>query len=240
MRKQAFLFLSIFFLGCNLAFSQTYQITSFEGQDVKVNLSQKLFSKTLTVACLGDTVRFSDCTGLIKVTPLNEKFLQVIYGLRGGASFDLDRRNTLILSISNNKIKVSMLVQSYIGMLIGSEDHYVNCIYQYQLKLMGNNVNNYKMSVNIHGDRKLASGDIEKNINKQYSLKFDQNRKFFYSSYEHIAKDQSVYDFRSQQSRKIHIGTNLPTIILYKDNYYFANDKWYRYNEDGSWLQYSY
>lgn len=230
--------LAIFFLlffGYHLGYSQTYKIMSFEGKLIEVNLSQKLFSKTLKVSCFNDTLHFSDCTGVEKVETLGNNFLKIVYNLRGGTGLDL--RNTLVLSVSHQKIYVSLLLQSYVGSLIDTIEY----VYESQVKLSGNSPNDFKMMVHTHGDRKIGSGIIEKNVNAYLPLRFDKTRKVFFSSYQTVSRHLFIYDLNTQNPKKIFVNGYLPVISLNKDIYYYVNGKWYEndiYNV--SWLKYYY
>ncbi|MGY3052973.1 hypothetical protein ACVWYG_001170 [Pedobacter sp. UYEF25] len=213
----------LLFFGSNLGYSQTYKITSFEGKLVGINLSQKPFTKVLNVSYAGDTLHFSDCTGTGNVKNLGKNFLQIEYNLRGGTG--LDYRNTIVLCVSNQKIIISLFLESYVGALIDTSKHYV---YQSQLKLLGNSQDNFKMIVHTHGDRSILK-ILEENVDKYFPLRFDKSRKIFLSNYKTISKDILIKDYAnvSQAKDTFFVNGSLPVISLYKDTYYYRKGQWY-------------
>jgi hypothetical protein len=219
----------------NIAEAQSYSIKSFEGSNAKINLNYKLFSKTLSVSCLNDTLFLNDYTGTTEVHVLNERFLQIIYDVRGGSGLDL--RNTLILSVNKNNINVSMLVASYVGVT----SMYQQGLYKLKLNMLGDSKSNYKLIIDIHDEQKFKRNpQTNYTHNSKVTLSFDASQNIFYSTHERIAKYFSTFDDNTGKAKKQYISGTFPVINLGKIHYYFIKGEWYGTSFKDNLVQYAY
>jgi len=225
MTKQKINFLALLTFSCaifNNAKAQVYSIESFDGTNAKINLNYTLFSKRLKVSYLNDILFLSDYTGTREVHVLNKRFLQIVYGVRGGSGLDL--RNTIILSVSKSKINVAMLVTSYAGAV--SEDK--EDLYKLKLGMTGNDKSNYKLSVNVHYEHKTKlHPKTNYNKNGQVSLSFDPSQNIFYSTHKNINQSFIINNLKTQQSDKQKVSGTLPVIVLGRNSYYYIKGEWY-------------
>lgn len=230
MTKQKKYFFALLIFSCaiyNTAKAQLYSIESFDGTNAKISLNYTLFSKTLKVSCLNDTLFLSDYTGTREVHVLNKRFLQIVYGVRGGSGLDL--RSTLILSVSKGKINVAVLVTSYAGLVSADK----NGLYWLKFNMAGNSSSTYKLTVNVH-DQQTSKLHPEgsHNKNEQVTLSFDADRNIFYTSCKDINKSSTINEAKTGQSEKQQIKGMLPVIELGQNSYYYIKDKWYRSGYD--------
>jgi hypothetical protein len=207
--------------------AQSYPIESFEGNKTRINLNYKPFSKTLRVSCSGDTLFLNDYTGTIGVSNLNKNFLEIIYNVYGGSGLEL--RKTLLLSVIKNKVNVSMLVTSYVG--LASLDK--KGLYKLKLSLTGDNTSNYKLNIDIHDElQSKSSPQTDYSHNKQVSLRFDAGLNIFYSGYKDVSDNFKVYDPRDQQTTSRQVKGKVPVIPLVKNDYYYIKEQWYESTGD--------
>ncbi len=203
------------------ATAQTFQITSFEGKKENINVSQKQFSKTLTVAYLADTLRFSECTGIDTAEILNKNFLKIIYGVRGGTGFGL--KNTAVISVSKDKLVVSLLFLSNIEVLL--ED---NEIVKFNNLLNLRGTENPEIFISSKGDLNFSTNFIERNINETSTLKFDQNLKLFCNGYKNIQVKLPRAGMGVSTQKNTNTVVRMPYVTLENSNYYFLNEHWYK------------
>ncbi|GAA3958506.1 hypothetical protein [Mucilaginibacter dorajii] len=232
MTKQKLLLLFIAVCAIwNSAKGQSYSVESFEGQTVKINLTEKPTKKTwysATVSCLTDSLFLVDYNGIKEVHVLGHKFLEIVYDTRGGSGYQ--SRNTVILSVKENKMHVAILVNSF-GKAFGSDID--GSIYVVKFNIIGNNKSNFKLVAHIY-DRHNSSSYPSKNYvrNKKVILNFDSVRNVFYSAHKRITQSFTIDDPKTQQSGKQKISGTLPIIALVPDNYYYINGEWYKRGYD--------
>jgi hypothetical protein len=217
----------------NSAKAQSYSVESFEGRMVKIYLTEKPTKKTwysATVFCLTDSLFLVDYNGIKEVHVLSHKFLEIVYDTRGGSGYQ--SRNTVILSVKENKLHVAILVNSF-GKAFGSDID--GSVYVVKFNIIGNNKSNFKLVAHIY-DRHNSSSYPSKNYvrNKKVILNFDPDRNIFYSSRKNITQLFTIYNPKTGQSNKQKISGALPIITLEGDNYYYIKDGWYKnsYNDD--------
>jgi hypothetical protein len=233
MTNQKKCFLAVLIFSCAIyttAKAQVYSIESFDGGNAKIKLNYTLFSKTLKVSCLNDTLFLSDYTGTREVHVLNKRFLQVTYETRGGTGSEV--RSTLILSVNKHKITVSMLVTSYASWFSPDPEN-TNSIdkkglYTLKFNMTGSDRNSYKLAIAIH-DQLSSKLHPRTNYNKneQVTLSFDPNQNIFYATRKNITQSFTVNDPKTQGSNKQQINGTLPVIALGKNNYYYIKGEWY-------------
>jgi hypothetical protein len=223
------------FANYQTAKAQSYTIESLEGGKVKINLSRIMRGRVLAVNCSKDTVFLDEYLGVKVVHILKEKFLQIIYDVRAGTGSSA--KNTLVLSVSKNKINVSMLVNSYGGwfkpdrkntQLIDDKG-----LFQLKLEITGDDPGNYKMVVGVHDERKSRS-DPKANYthDSKVTLNFDTSQHIFYTSYESVAKNFSLPDDGAEKLEKKYISGTFPVIKIRDTVYYFMKGEWCRIDDN--------
>jgi hypothetical protein len=209
----------------NPAKSQPYSIESFDGGNAKINLNYTLFSKTLKVSCLKDTLFLVDYTGTSEVRVLNKRFLQIVYWVRAGS--DMWLKNTVILLVKKSKIIVAILVTSYSEYVSPDQEG----IYEFKFIMIGVDIGSYKLMIKARDEQKSKlhpRGNYNKNW--QDTLSFDPSQDIFYSSYQDISNSFTVYDSKTYQTSKQDVKGTLPVINLGENEYYYIKGEWYEKN----------
>ena len=219
---------------CIASKAQLYSIESFDGGNAKIHLNYELFSKTLKVSFLNDTLFLDDYTGTSGVYVLNKTFLQINYTARGGSGVNI--RNTLILSVYKNKIRASILVNSYLSTISVNKEN----LDSLKFNLVGNSRSSYRLVVGIHDEQKSkTTPQANYNRNKQDTLKFNSTKNIFYSSAEALSKPFMVYDAKTQQTIEQHEQGTVPAIQLDKNDYYYIKGEWYQKGNGNEFIKYS-
>jgi hypothetical protein len=211
----------------NSAKAQSYLIDSFEGQNVKIHLTEKGTEKSWYVAkvsCLTDSLILVDYNAVKEVHILRNKFLEIVYDTRGGSGYQA--RNTVILSVKKNKINVAILANSF-GKAFGGDID--GTLFVTKFNLMGNNESEFKLVAHIY-DRHKSSSNSQKNYVKNGSviLKFDSVRNIFYSTRKSVTQSFIINNPKTQQSNEQLINCSLPIISLGVDHYYYIKGGWYK------------
>jgi hypothetical protein len=213
---------------------QLYSIESFDGGNAKIHLNYELFSKTLKVSFLKDTLFLDDYTGTFGVYVLNRTFLQINYTARGGSGVNI--RNTLILTVYKNRIGASILVNSYLSTISVNKEN----LDSLKFNLVGNSRGSYRLIVSIHDEQKSKiTPQANYNLNQQDTLKFDSSKNIFYSSAEALSKPFMVYDAKTQQTIEQHAQGTVPAIQLGKNDYYYIKGEWYQKGNGNEFIKYS-
>ena len=207
--------------------AQSYSIESFEGQTVKIQITEKTNEKswyTAKVSCLTDSLFLVDYNAVKEVHILSNMFLEIVYDTRGGSGYQA--RNTVILSVKQNKINVAILVNSFGEAFGGDID---GTLFVTKFDLMGNNESGFKLVAHIY-DRHKSSSHSQKNYvkNGNVILKFDSVRNIFYSTRKSVTQSFTINDPKTQQSNEQLINGSLPIISLDVDYYYYIKDDWYK------------
>ncbi|MEO6849181.1 MAG: hypothetical protein ABI203_02055, partial [Mucilaginibacter sp.] len=232
MTKQKLLLLFIFVCAIwNSAKAQSYSIESFEGQVVKIHLTEKTTQKswyTAKLSCLTDSLFLADYNGVKEVHILGHQFLEIVYDGRGGSGFQ--SRNTLILSVKKNKINVAILADSFGRAFGGDVD---GSLYVVTFNIMGNNKSNFKLVAHIY-DRHRSNSSPQKNYvrNKNVILNFDSVRNIFYGTHKKVTRSFTIEDSKTQQSNKQQISGSLPVIVIEPTYYYYIKGDWYKSGYD--------
>lgn len=211
----------------NSAKAQVYLVDSFEGQNIKIHLTEKTTEKSWYVAkvsCLTDSLFLVDYNGVKEVHLLGSMFLEIVYDTRGGTGYQA--RNTVILSVKNNKINVAILANSF-GKAFGGDID--GSIYVIKFNIKGNNKSNFKLVAHIY-DRHRSNSYPHKNYirNKNVILNFDSVQSIFHSTNKKITQLFTIDDPKTQQSTKQQVSGSLPIIALAGSYYYYIEGKWYQ------------
>jgi hypothetical protein len=211
----------------NCANAQSYSIASFEGQNVKMHLTEKATDQSWYVAkvsCLTDSLFLVDFNGVKEVHVLSNVFLEIVYDTRGGSGYQA--RNTVILSVKKNKINVAMLTNSFGNAFGGDIDGSLNDV---KFNITGNNKSNFKLVGHIY-DRHRSSSYPQKNYirNKNVILKFDSVQSVFYSTHKSIAQSFILNDPKTQESVKQKVSGTLPIVTLGQNSCYYIKGEWYK------------
>lgn len=245
MKKLKLNFLILFFLcsAYSIALGQSYNIVSLDGQRATINLSYKLYSKVLTIACYNDTLFLTDYTGTIGVHVLDKNFLEIEYQTVSG--FGSDTKNTVILSIINKKIIPSILVNSYASWFSPDpQDPYKkideSSLYKATFNLRGNSKGNYNL-IAIINDQFTSKSAPKRNhkFTRQFNLKFDPVQNVFYTTYKNMSTAFKMYDIKTDKDISLRLAGNLPTINLGINDYYYQAGFWYRVGTDGYLFNYA-
>jgi len=228
MAKQKLLLLFIAVCAIfNSAKAQSYPLESFEGQKVKIHLTEKTTEKSWYVAkvsCLTDSLFLADYNDVKEVRVLGHKFLEIVYNTRGGSGYQCG--NTLILSVKRNKINVAMVANSFGKDFGGDID---GSLYVVKFNITGNNGSDFKLVAHIY-DRHKSNSYPQTNYirNKKVILNFDSGRNIFYSTHKNITQSFTINSPNTQHSNKQHVSGLLPIIALETDRYYYIKGEWYK------------
>lgn len=197
----------------------THVIKSFDGQSVKIRLWEKPFSgHVFHIDLPDDKLIISDFYALARVHHLSSDLLEVVYSPRGGSDDGFD--NVLILGVNKNRFCIVMEVQS-IHEFDGPGEY---GLYNLRLKLRGNAVNNYQMTLNVRDLLKSDNSTKNYDRNSVFQLKFDKDQHIFYTDNESL--DAYIYADDSK-TKKQHITGLYPFIDLGQYRYCFFNKVWY-------------
>lgn len=226
MQKLLLLFITVCTIWSS-AKAQSYSIESFEGQSVKIHLTEKATVKSWYVAkisCLTDSLFLVDYRGVKEVHILSNMFLEIIYDTGGGSGYEA--RNTAILYAKRNKINVAILVNSFGNIFGGDID---GSLYTVKFNTTGNNKSNFKLVAHVY-DRHKSISNPQKNYirNENVILNFDSVRNIFYSTHKSISQPFIINDPKTQRSNKQQISGSLPIIALVGDYYYHIKGEWYK------------
>ncbi len=234
--KQSFLYFFLFLIllfTVSLANAQAYRLTSFENKNVEIILKYRLFSKTLTISYEKDTVYLSEFTGIIQTRIVNNKFLQIIYGVRGGSGLDL--KKVIILCVYRNKIHIPLLVTSY-SKYAGIDSL---AFYKLKMKFKVSNKKNFQIIANItEGQKYAVRPQQNNNSHLRTIMQFDTIQKIFFNDRKTVSKDFTLFDIETQQTTKISLKGELPIIRLGKNIYYYFKQQWYEKGKNNNLLKY--
>ena len=228
VKKQKLLLL--FIAACaiwNSTKAQSYTIESFEGTKVKIHFTRTSSWYGEAFSCLTDTLFLDDYGYAKEIHILKRKFLVIGYYTRGGSGFQC--RNTIILSVKNNKINAAILVQSFGKSFGGDID---GSLYKVKFNITGNDKSNFKLIAHIYDRHKSyahpKTGYIK---NKQVIFAFDPDQNIFYTARKKIAESFTI-DGSGGESEKLAINETLPVICLDKNTYYYyIKGAWYQTGE---------
>src|ERR1700744_1737769 len=88
--------------------SHEFKVQALDGSNQKINLIYNDSKDLLKLSCLNDTLCIPEVWYLDSLTTLDNRFLFIKYGVRGGSGIRL--KHTLLLSIKNNKLYQSLLI----------------------------------------------------------------------------------------------------------------------------------
>jgi hypothetical protein len=225
IKQQLLLFIATCMIW-NSAKAQSYLIDSFEGQNVKIHLTEKTSEKSWYVAkvsCLTDSLFLADYNGVKEVHVLSNMFLEIVYDTRGGSGYQA--RSTVILSVKKNKINVAMLTNSF-GKAFGGDID--GSLYVVKFNIVGNSKSNFKLIAHVY-DRHRSNSNPQKNYvkNEKVILNFDSVRNIFFSTHKSITQSFTINDPKTPRSKKQQISGSLPIIALDGDYYYYIKGEWY-------------
>ena len=173
---------------------------------------------------------------------LNKNFLLVTYSYRAGIG--MHAAKTLILSIHNQTLHESLHIKSLFDEEFMDYSKSTTAliqasakatIHEATLNLTGNSIDNYKLVIKFHNERKLV------NRPKSYYqhdlttiLTFDQNRNIFRDSEKNISQYFIIIDAKTKNEAKQRINGAFPIIKLGGDKYCYVYGEWHEWN--GSYL----
>jgi aspartate carbamoyltransferase regulatory subunit len=238
-----FLILSI----VNVAKSQQYKLQSLNGDEIQFQLSKNDNQHVLSIAYSTDTVYVRDVGDVKEVTPLNNNFLSIVYGVRAGTGMTATR--TLLLSVSNNKINQSLNLTSLFHDDFLDFNNYVSSpmkvevksVYTVTLSLTGNSISNYKIVSKIHDERSsVHSPKTNYNNNFVSTREFDKDQNVFCNLHEQISGYFTIWDPKIQKRIRQYIKGNFAVAKLGNYKYYFINRSWYRLTDKNYMTKYTY
>lgn len=224
--------------------AQTFQLQSFDGTKVKVQLAYNPALGTLAIACAKDTIYLVDYMDLDDVKILNDRFLQVSYAKRAGSNEGL--ANTLLLSVDHNKLIQGIHIKSFSEYDMRNLDHIKGSLSEYQLfkvktQLLGHDKTTYKLNLNIHDESNSERlPKTNHNYNTQLILNFDPKKNIFYDTHQTIAKTFMVYNPKNQRTTKQYLNGKVPVITIGKSSYYYINGEWYEKGDNNYLLKSAY
>ena len=171
----------------SVACAQTYRLTSWEGQPLKISVSYKPFSKRLAVSCAGDTLFLRDYQGTASVRVLRRRFLQITYDTRCGSN--CATQNTVLLSIRWHHFQVPLLVLSANKWENFSPAHPRARRYTVALTVPNGSAKPYTLQARVH-DEYTAAQELGKTraLDQRVTLHFDSAHHVFYSAWEPVAR----------------------------------------------------
>ncbi|MEO6979517.1 MAG: hypothetical protein ABI113_14100 [Mucilaginibacter sp.] len=210
--------------------AQSYTIESLEGAKVKIQFTRTSSWYGEAFSCLTDTLFLNDYGYAKEIHVLNRKFLMIDYYTRGGSGFQ--RRDAIILSVKNNKINASMLVQSF-GKAFGGDSD--GSLYRIKFNVTGNDTSNFKLIAHIYDRHNSYEHPKTSYIkNKQVTLAFDPDQNIFYRVRKKVARS-FIIDDSKVPSEKLEVNEILPVIFFDKLDkytyYYYITGSWYQTGE---------
>lgn len=203
--------------------AQTYSIKSFEGYDAKINLYYKPESGILSIGYLQDTISINDYLSVDTAIVLDKIFLLINYAKRAGSNEDAV--NQILLYVLNGKLCQALHVNSLWNYDLRPSKY---SLFKLGLKLSGHDVSTYKLTVNIHNEKRSARNPKSNySYNKIKSLSFDKTKKIFYNSYEYVIGNYTFHNLNNKNSGKKYLESDVPVVNLGKDKYYYINGDWY-------------
>jgi hypothetical protein len=164
-----------------------------------------------------------DYNGVKEVHVLSNKFLEIVYDTRGGSGYQA--RNTLILSVKNNKINVAILVHSF-GKAFGGDID--GSLYMTKFNIIGNDKSNFKLVAHIYNRHKSNSNPRTNYVrNKRQIINFDSGLNIFYNIHKNITQSFTINNSKTQQSKEQQIKGLLPIIDIGDNYYYYIKGEWY-------------
>ena len=182
-----------------VARAQTYRLTSWEGQPLKVSVSYKLFSKRLAVSCAGDTLFLRDYQGTASVQVLQQRFLQITYDTRCGSN--CATQNTVLLSIRRHHFQVPLLVLSANEWEDFSPINPRARHYAVTLTMPTGSAKSYSLQARVH-DAYTAAREPGKThaFDRRVTLQFDSAHHVFYSAWEPVTRCLPVFGGETKSS----------------------------------------
>lgn len=218
------LLMSIAFLTINTVYAQSYTISSFEGDLVKVKLARGKAWRQLSVSIATDSVILNDCSVIEAVHVLKGRFLEIAYLGRGGSGFT--GGSTMVLSVSKHKINVALVVDAFASSFAPKTDEipYNERYYKATFILTGTDKSNYKMLLKVT-ERSTSTPRSRNDYNRhsQPVLNFDPVQNVFYNVRKPID-----HVFMLEGSDKIRLKGLLPMIVLAGESYYYFKGQWYK------------
>jgi hypothetical protein len=210
--------------------TKTYHVKSLDDKNATVKVVPDYVNRVLRMTYLKDVININDFWGAPpEIHLLNKNFIEINYAVRGGSGVGLG--NTLIICVDGQHLYEAMHVLRY---LTGESGGYQE-EYRIKLRLVGNNVNNYKLKVTVHDFVDSKPRPKENYVyDNNTVLAFDVQQNIFYSV------KQNIYDHFIATKNKIKqkVDGNFPTIILGKETYYFINGRWYFNNLDKEMVEF--
>ncbi|WP_151088917.1 hypothetical protein [Hymenobacter baengnokdamensis] len=217
----------------NVAKSQKYSLLSLKGDKIQFQLAKNAKKHVLYIAYSTDTIYVRDVEDVKKVSVINDKFLNIIYGVRAGTGITETR--TLIVSGCNNKINQSLNITSLFSDNFLDFNNHVTSTMKVEVKsnyivvfyLTGNDINNYKIVANLHDKRSsLHNPKANYNNHRITTLKFDRRLNIFYNSHEQISGYYTIWDPKIQKRIKQYIKGYFYVVHLGTYSYYYINNVW--------------
>jgi hypothetical protein len=246
--KIKFLIAIAFYLGIiRYAQAQTVSILSFEGTKESICIISNHEKDKLAIWHKRDTIHIPEILNIDSITVFNKCLLTIRYSINPGS--DMHEQRTLILGISHDKLYqllhiTSLFDEKFIDFrktppTPDSPDE--SSHYETGLILTGNNIQNYRLQVKIHDEKKVKDAPrTNYNRNSVVSLSFDVRQNIFYSSRKKISKNFKFYDPKKQKETKKYIKGTFPSAKLGQSEYYYIKGEWYEKNIYDDLSKYSY
>lgn len=217
-------------LNCRVAEAQSYKILSFEGKQVVLTLNDSLPGRVLEISCPTDHIFLRDCIGVQKVEIMKEKFLKIIYDVRGGTGLNL--QNTLVVCLNEGKINVAMLISSYANSFVPDKKDLqtvdLQNTYGVEIKLDSSDESSNHIVSQVHEEsEKNGEPENKYNHDTKIILFFDDALHVFYSGRTTLCGNLFIEDTKNQSKRKIRVDAEVPMIKLGSSSYYYIHNQWY-------------
>ena len=220
MRTYIILIIALFTFPFKISGEGKFQITSLEGENVKIILEPDYVNNLLHIKLdSGDQICIREFTGLIHPTQIHKNFLIIPVKIRGGSGVAF--QYTAIICVSKGKIYKSL----YLMTLERDFDHLGNIIYEYKISSFEMKQKDREFLLSF----KEILSENNKQIKNNYTLHFDNNLKVFYSK---LLPLNGLFDIGSDSysegTKKVLFEKDkiFPAVeIMYK--YYFINNSWY-------------
>jgi hypothetical protein len=224
-----------------------FKVQALDGSNQKVILIYNDSKELLKLSCLNDTLYIPGVIYLDSTMTLDNRFLFIKYGAKGGSGLNL--KHTLLLSVKNNKLYQSLHITSvfdeefidFSKKVDVSNPVDVKTVYESTLNLLGNDIQTYKLYIEIH-ESKMSKQHPSQNYsaNRKFALNFDRDKNIFFTSKEDLSQYFNVFDEKDLRESKQYFMGKLPVIKLGNFKYYYANNRWYENQQAGYLIQYTY
>jgi hypothetical protein len=206
--------------------TKAYIILSLEGKKSVIHMMPDYSRRMLKISYLKDTITINDYWGVpVEPRSINKNFLQINYEVRGGSNLALG--NTLILSVSSNKLYEALHVLRY-------SDWESFDVKKYNVDFL---LKNFKLTASVK-EKVVSQTEPESNYHfyNKTTLQFDRKLKVFYNIKANV--DDTLNVCYPNLTYKREIEGNFPKVLLGREEYLFIGNQWFEIGNNNTIIKY--